>query len=217
MTSGSSVGVVETTSTPAAVIFDLGGVLVELGPLSDMLGDDAPPDEDFWPRWLHSAAVRDFEGGRCTAGEFGRRMVEEFSLSFGPDEMVERFRRWPKGLYEGAHRLVAEVKEQNDGVVIGLLSNSNPIHWQEQHEAEQIQNLFDRPFLSYEMGLIKPDAAVFVEVSRRLDVDPTRILYFDDNQLNVDAARRAGWRAELATGPHACRRVLAELGMVDSV
>lgn len=217
MTSGPSVAVVETTSTLDAVIFDLGGVLVELGPLSDILGDTAPPDEDFWPRWLRSPAVRDFEGGRCSAREFGRRMVAEFSLPFDADEMVERFRCWPRGLYEGAHRLVAEVKERNDGVVIGLLSNSNPIHWQGQHEAELIRNLFDRPFLSHEMGLIKPDAAIFVEVTRRLDADPARILYFDDNQLNVDAARRTGWRAQLARSPHACRRVLAELGMVDSV
>ncbi len=200
--------------SPAAVIFDLGGVIVELGPLSDILGADPLPSEEFWSKWLHSDTVRDFEGGLCSAEEFGDRLVAELELPFDGPEMLRRFCNWPKGLFEGAVDLITELK-QNDGLVVGVLSNSNPLHWYEQTDADIIRSLFDRPYLSYEMHLIKPDTAIYEFVAADLGVEPSQILYFDDNQINVDGARAAGWQAEVTNGPTDCRRHLAAAGFVS--
>lgn len=201
-------------SSPRAVIFDLGGVIVELGPLSELLGPDAPPSQDFWPKWLHSETVRDFESGRCTAEEFGQRLVDDLELPFTAPELLERFRSWPKGLFPGAEDLLTELN-RHDGLVVGALSNSNPLHWHEQQDAEKIRSLFTRPYLSFEMHLIKPDAAIYEFVAADLGLEPNQILYFDDNQINVDGARAAGWCAEVTNGPMDCRPYLAAAGLVS--
>ena len=200
--------------SPAAVIFDLGGVMVELGPLSDILGPDAPPSDEFWTKWLHSDTVREFESGQCSTKEFGDRLVNDFEIPFDGPELVRRFRDWPKGLFPGATTLLTELG-QNDGLVIGVLSNSNPLHWHEQRDADIIRSLFNRPYLSFEMQLIKPDAAIFDFVAADLNLEPGQILYFDDNQINVDGARAAGWSSEVTNGPTDCRRHLASAGLVN--
>ncbi|NNE95632.1 MAG: HAD family phosphatase [Acidimicrobiales bacterium] len=204
-----------TAAKPKAVVFDLGGVIVALGPATDIVGDRFRAEQEFWPRWLMSAAVRDFEGGRTTAAQFGERFVAEFELAMPGDELVERFRSWPQGLFEGAEALLTELA-RNDDLEIAALSNSNPLHWHEQRDAHKIRALFDRAFLSYELGVVKPDRAIFDAVTSALDVRPDEILFFDDNQLNVDGARAAGWTAVLAQGPGPCRAHLASLGLVTS-
>ena len=48
------------------VVFDLGGVLVELGGIDVWLGWTGPgiSEAEMWRQWLSSTTVRDFEGGR---------------------------------------------------------------------------------------------------------------------------------------------------------
>ncbi|MFW2382296.1 MAG: HAD-IA family hydrolase, partial [Acidimicrobiales bacterium] len=155
------------------------------------------------------------EGGRCDAQQFGERFVEEFDLPITGSELIHRFRSWPRGLFDGAQELLTELS-LNQTIVVAALSNSNPVHWHEQQDADVIRSLFERPFLSYELELVKPDRDIFETVARSLDVHPGDILYFDDNQINVDGARDAGWRAEVASSPSACRAHLAPLGLVRS-
>lgn len=195
-----------------AVVFDMGGVLVELGPLTEILGEERLPPEVFWERWLRSPAVRDFERGWCDAEEFGDRLVAELGLSFDGTEMVRRFAAWPKGLFDGAESLVADLP---DDLEIGVLSNTNALHWHEQHQHERVRALFTRTFLSYELGIVKPDAEIFAHVIGDLRCDPRQIVYFDDNQINVDAALAAGIDAALARGPADCRRELLARGVLE--
>lgn len=194
-----------------AVVFDMGGVLVELGPLTEILGDDPLGPDEFWERWLRSPAVRDFERGRCTPADFGDRIVEELGLSFDGTEMIRRFGQWPKGLFEGAQQLVADLPP---GMEVGVLSNTNALHWEGQTGHAAVQALFTRQYLSYELDMVKPDAEIFDHIVADLGCAPGEIVYFDDNQLNVDAAALAGLTSALAKGPADCRGVLVELGVM---
>ena len=47
-----------------AVLFDMGGVIVRLRPIDELLAGDAMTAEEFWPKWLASPAVRAFERGQ---------------------------------------------------------------------------------------------------------------------------------------------------------
>ena len=67
-----------------AVVFDMGGVVVRLASLSEVLrGVDLPRDE-LWDRWILSESVRSFEGGRCSVEEFADLAFKraEMPLSF---------------------------------------------------------------------------------------------------------------------------------------
>lgn len=192
-----------------AVLFDMGGVLVELGPLAELLGD-AMDGEEFWPRWLASPSVRGLESGRCSVDEFAQGLVDELQLRIGPDEVIERFTRFPRGLYPGAVDVVASVP---DDVVTGVLSNTNPLHWDDQADAEAIRGLCQHAFLSYLLGAVKPDREIFDLVANELGIEPGHILFLDDNQINVDGARAAGWSAEVAKGPAEAAAALERYGL----
>lgn len=193
----------EVTSPPPvrAVIFDMGGVLVELGPLTEILGDEGSLSEDeFWSRWLASPTVRSFEMGECDVEAFGHNLVTELELDMSAEEFIRRFAVWPKGLMPGAAELVASLQGR---VELGVLSNTNALHWENQRDAKVVQSLFDRQYLSYAMGLAKPDRAIFDAVAADLGLEPSEILFLDDNQINVDGAQAAGWQAEVTKGVEA--------------
>lgn len=191
------------------VLFDMGGVLVELAPLESVFGLDGAAAEEFWPRWLSSDAVRRFESGKGDIERFGRELVADLDLALTPEETIERFRRFPQGLFPGAVDLVASVA---DDIETGVLSNTNELHWQHQIDAPTVQGLCDRAFLSYQLGLVKPDAAIFEAVVDQLGCAAQSILFVDDNQINVDGARSAGLMAELAKGPSEAAEVLVRYG-----
>ena len=122
--------------TIACVVFDLGGVLVELGGVRDF-GDmiSEPDDSQVWARWLRSRWVRDYERGRCSTEVFARGMVEEFALPDSPSEFIERFRAWPRGLMGGARELVESLSSR---LAVACLSNTNQLHWNHQADAFQL-------------------------------------------------------------------------------
>lgn len=190
----------------------MGGVLVELGPTSDLLGGDELSADDFWGRWLSSETVREFESGKCSVEEFGDRAVADLGLSGSGTDFVERFRTWPKGLFDGAEALIADI---SDEVEVAVLSNTNALHWETQVDHERVQNLFDRTFLSYELGLAKPDTEIFEAVLAQLDIDAPHVVFLDDNQVNVDGARQTGIDAALTKGVDAARAALAERGLLS--
>jgi putative hydrolase of the HAD superfamily len=188
----------------------MGGVLVELGPLDELLGLEMSPEE-FWPAWLSSPSVRRFERGECSTEEFGRGLVDELGLPIPAPEVVDRFLHFPRGLFPGAADLVTSLV---DGVVSAVLTNTNPLHWERQVDAAVIRKLFDRQFLSFELGLVKPDTAIFGRVARELALDPGEILFLDDNQLNVDGALEVGLDAHQVRGVEEARLLLGGLRLL---
>lgn len=195
------------------VLFDLGGVVIELSGVPVWQSWTGEEDEaQVWERWLKSTAVRRFESGRSVADEFAREIVEEFGLAVSPEAFVREFRRWPKGVFAGAAELVADVRRR---VLVGCLSNSNGLHWPRFLGEMGLETAFDHHFSSHELGALKPDREIFDLVARQMGHAPDTILFLDDNQMNVDGAREAGFQAELARGPEGARAALAERGLLD--
>jgi FMN phosphatase YigB (HAD superfamily) len=200
--------------TTQVVLFDLGGVLVRLGGVDhfgQMVGMSNP--EEIWRHWLTSPAVRRFERGGCSSEDFAEEMVRENDLALSSVEFLEIFRSWPKGLLDGAHEMVIGLAEP---LQVACLSNTNALHWNEQQDAEVVQRMFDVAFLSHEIGLVKPDAEIFEHVVEELACQPAEILFFDDNALNVDAARSVGLDAHKVEGVAPTQALLHERGLLQS-
>ena len=82
------------------------------------------------------------------------------------------------------------------GLKAGILSNSGP----GAREAERhwgFEEMTDDIVYSHEVGLAKPDPAVYALTAARLGVDGREIAFLDDVAANVAAARAAGWHAVL--------------------
>jgi putative hydrolase of the HAD superfamily len=191
---------------PEFVLFDLGGVLIELrgvATMAELAGVD--DEQELWRRWLDCRWVRRFERGDCGPDEFARGVVDDWHLSVGPDGFLATFASWPVGPFDGAEDLV---RSTTAVASVGCLSNTNVLHWDDNVEHWPLMDQFGHRFLSHRMREVKPDPAAFTRVTDELGMAPDRILLLDDNQLNVDGARAAGLRAERVIGVEEARRVL---------
>jgi len=196
------------------VLFDLGGVLIELGgvaSLQELAG--IASDEEVWQRWLASPWVRRFEKGECSAVEFSTGVVSEWELAISPERFLEVFGDWPVGPFSGSQELLSEVHQS---VPIGCLSNTNSLHWEHQASQWPMLGTFDAQFLSFELGLVKPDPAIFQAVADQLPVRRDRVLFLDDVALNSDAARSFGFVAEQVRGIEEARQVLTDVGILGT-
>ena len=195
------------------VLFDLGGVLFDFGgvePMKSLSG--IADDEDLWRRWLACRWVRSFERGGCTPEDFAVGVVTDWRLAITPNEFLDAFRSWVKGPLDGADALVRDAQRN---VKVGCLSNTNPVHWEYNHNRWAILDAFDVRLLSFEMGCVKPDRETFDRAAQRLDCLPSRVLFLDDNAINVEGATAAGFRAARTVGVRAARHELASIGIVD--
>jgi glucose-1-phosphatase len=196
------------------VLFDLGGVLIQPGgvaPMRELTGIDS--DEALWTRWLSCQWVRRFEAGGCTPGEFAAGVVDDWELDLEPTAFLREFGGWPEPPYEGALELVAAVQAT---VPAGFLSNMNAFQWEANYETIPLTQAFAYRFLSFELGLVKPDVAVFNAVAARLPVARDRVLFLDDNAVNVEAAEGAGFGARHVRGVDGARAALVAAGVLAS-
>jgi glucose-1-phosphatase len=197
------------------VLFDLGGVLVELHGMNTMLGwlnNKLTPDE-FWSLWLSSPVVRQFESGRATPEEFADQIISDLALPVGKQDFLAAFTSWAAGLYPGALELVRSVPEQ---FTRATLCNTSVLHWSRLMSDFELEPAFHHHFASHITGRLKPDQEAFEHVVEILGCKPSSVFFMDDNRLNVDAAQRSGMHAVRVNGPVEARKALIEAGIVST-
>ena len=195
------------------LVFDLGGVLVE------NLGVDrlrawmptAPAAEEIWRLWLTSPTVRAFESGKLPAAQFAAAVIAELSLPVSPEDFLTDFAGWVKHVYPGALELLRHLSRSYR---LASLSNTNGLHWHRCCHDMQLATVFDYHFLSHETGRLKPDSEAFEQVVQQTGCLPERILFLDDNQLNVDSAAATGMVACKTVGFAEVQAVLRGFGIV---
>lgn len=195
------------------ILFDVGGVLVELTGVDQMMAwtGSRHSVEELWRLWLESPTVRDFESGRIGTDPFSQRLVEEFGLSATPETIIASFDGWIDGPYPEVVPLLDALRGHYH---LGTLSNTNARHWPRFIDEMGMGSLFDCHFPSHETGKLKPDRECFDNVVQKLVIAADRILFLDDNEVNVTAAREAGLRAEQVVGAIEARVRLSEMGLL---
>lgn len=198
---------------PEVILFDLGGVLVELVGVPIMLqwSERRLDDDSLWDAWLHSSSVRAFESGKTKPRQFANELIEEMDLQVSADDFIAAFTFWPRGLFPGAAELLSELR--NKSYAMACLSNSNELHWPRMMGEMGLSNLIDEHYSSHQLGMLKPDAEVFDYVTGQLGCSASAILFMDDNTLNVEAARRAGMNSFRTRGISEVSALLNELGI----
>ena len=93
--------------------------------------------------------------------------------------------------------IINELK--NKGYKVGLLSNLRLMDYK-RYEQQIGKINFDYIFLSYKMKCIKPSNDIYLQVINTLKCDPDNIIFFDDNEKNVNIANQLGINAYQVTG-----------------
>jgi putative hydrolase of the HAD superfamily len=77
---------------------------------------------------------------------------------------------------------------------IGMLSNAGG-NWLEELFAKNDVDVFDDTVLSYEHGIIKPDAGIFNLAAQRLGVQTSECVFIDDHDNHCQGAKKAGMKS----------------------
>ncbi|MEQ1406979.1 HAD-IA family hydrolase [Neorhizobium sp. Rsf11] len=172
-------------------IFDIGGVFVKLDPASRDRAILQAGDTDLSFRYSDApeAIFRDFRLGRSTEPDYVRKLADMFAVS-------------SDRIYEAEHAYVAEgygefidfVRRLRRHHRVVCLSNNQAIHWRYISENLLGRGYFDHEYLSHEMCLEKPDHMIFQEVSRTERCSDKEVIYVDDIEENIIAARKIGWQ-----------------------
>ena len=191
-----------------AVVFDLGGVLIDWDPryLYRKLLDD-------------EAAVEEFLATVCTP-EWNAEQDRGRPFAEGVAELVERHpvhavaitayhERWPEmlgGAVDDTVEVLAELGAA--GVPVYALTNWSAETFGVARERFEFLEWFDGVLVSGEERMIKPDPAIFRLLLDRFGLDPGATFYVDDSEPNVEAAGRLGFDAVRFTTPARLRRDL---------
>ena len=181
----------------AWLIFDFGNVLIEIDPARSIQAFQAlgaPADLNLEADFFH-----DFETGILSAAEFRDALRSQLKWA-ASESSIDR--AWNELLLEVQPRTLAKLHQlRAKGYKLALLSNTNPIHIDEVRRRlgpfgyGEFARCFERIFYSYEMGLRKPDPAIYAAVDRELGItSPAEVLFIDDNAANIASAAAYGWR-----------------------
>ena len=152
------------------------------------------------------ALVFDFETGRISEEEFcsafAGRLTEYSGTEVAPEGLVTRIFAGLR-LEDAMFDAVAAARAA--GLKTGLLSNS----WgTELYPHDRLAALFDVSVISGEVGLRKPEPAIFELTTERLGVPAQRCVFVDDHPGHLSAAAEAGMTTVLHHEP---ARTIAEL------
>lgn len=195
------------------ILFDISGVLVELRGLNAMLRwlDGRVTANELIGIWLASPSVRAFETGRLDAHVFASEIIAEMALPVDSAHFLREFTQWPQGPMKGTFDLLKRIPA---GYTRATLSNTNSLHWPRVTDEMGLGSVFDYHFASHLTGKIKPDREAFLHVTETLNCEPQSVLFLDDTQANVDAARAAGMIAFRVDGVAGAEHALLDAGII---
>jgi putative hydrolase of the HAD superfamily len=139
------------------------------------------------------AELRLLERGELPVDEFERRFAPHLGIA-DHSGLVERLFA---GLGPDAPMMEAMRRAHDAGVKTAVISNS----WGDGiYEGADLNDIFDEIVISGEVGLHKPDPAIFALTCTRLDVEPRECVFVDDLRENCAAAEALGMTAILHRG-----------------
>ncbi|MBX6321088.1 MAG: HAD family phosphatase [Rhodospirillaceae bacterium] len=201
---------------PQAVVFDLGGVLIDWDPrhlYRKLLPDDPARMEWFLSTICTDAWNEEQDAGRPFADAVAllcRRHPEHADLIRAYDE------RWPEML-NGAHAetvAILEALRRRGRPPLYALTNWSAEKFPVALERFAFLRWFDGIVVSGELGLRKPDPRLFRHLLERFGLQPETTFFVDDSRRNVEAARALGLDAVLFTTAQALRSELARRGLL---
>ncbi|MCQ2376284.1 MAG: HAD hydrolase-like protein [Salinivirgaceae bacterium] len=190
------------------VIFDFGGVILNINPqvtryqFAQLLGTDCAAQVEK-SQWLVALERGEIEWGEVVAN------IQQIAPK--PVSELEIRNAWNAMLLNYEPERIKKLKQMRRYCRLVLLSNTNEVHYQcfadrlkEQYNIT-FSDLFDDVYLSHQMHLIKPDAAIFEQVlenekkkySPKLkkansEFSPQRVLFVEDTAVNAQAAAQFG-------------------------
>lgn len=181
-----------------AVIFDMGGVLVDLDiedckkTFKELLGYN---DIDTIIDACHQKGIYgDLEEGKLSADEFRSIVLAGSRPGASPEQVDEAMSHI---LVDIAPYKSAMLKRLSEKYELYMLSNNNPIclpysRKMFEEAGVPLENIFRKCFFSFEMKALKPSETFYKEVINQIGLPAEQMLFIDDSMKNVEGSVAAG-------------------------
>ena len=179
------------------ILFDLGNVILPFNhfQIAERLSQFSRRREFQDPKKIFSylfdlqeGAINGFDLGKVSPREFFQAIKERLDLSVSFDEFVPI---WCNIFVEDREvtQIILSLKRKWR---LGLLSNTDPLHFNYIFSEFPVMRAFDKWILSYEVGFKKPDIQIFQKAMEWASVKTEKILYIDDTKEYVKVAASLG-------------------------
>lgn len=208
-----------TSSPPAidAVVFDLGGVLLDWNPRYLYRGLFA--QEADMERFLTEVCTPDWHvandlGGRPVRDNCGELAVEHPDQTEAIMAWGERSEEMIGGAIEGTVAILAQLRAV--GMPCYALTNMEAETFPLRRERFAFMRWFDGAVVSSQEGMVKPDPEIFRRLLARFDLRAQSTAFIDDAQRNVDAALALGLQSVRFISPEQLREWLVARGALQA-
>jgi 2-haloacid dehalogenase len=195
------------------IVFDIGKVLIHYDP--NLPYSRLIPDETERKWFFDNVCTHDWnieqDRGRTWA-EAEALLIEAHPTR---EEHIRAFRKhW--------HEMVSHAYDDSVAIMEGLIADGKDVTMLTNFASDTFREAQVRfPFLtkprgvtvSGDIGLIKPDIAIYETHARSFGLNPETTIFIDDSAPNVEGAKAAGWDAVLFTGADKLRADLAARGV----
>jgi len=177
------------------IIFDFGGVILDIDPERSRKSFIKLVGEEKTDKVFSSGLLSEFEKGKITAASF-RSEVEELTSVIINEEAFNR--AWNAMLIDYKPKRIERIQWLGKTHKLIMLSNTNELHYAffsnklKKEYGVSFFDLFQNVYLSYELGLLKPDLEIYRQVLIEQNLNPERTLFIEDTKENALAANKLG-------------------------
>ncbi len=182
-----------------AIIFDLGGVILNIDYELPVKAFKKLGIDDFSSHFSQKSQTKlldQYETGEISSEDFLDAVHEHVKPGTTDLDIINA---WNSILLDLPEERIFTLEKASENHRIFLLSNTNDIHIQEfnaylldEHNLPSLEPFFEQLYLSYELGLRKPDARIFEYVLQDADLEPANTLFIDDSIQHIQAASELG-------------------------
>jgi 2-haloacid dehalogenase len=198
-----------------AVVFDIGNVLVEWHPekLYGRLIPDPAARAAFFAESGVEAMNLEVDRGAPFPGHI------EAHAERNPRH-AEMIRAWARHWHEMFHPAIPGTVTllralRRRGVPVHALSNFGAESFERARQLYPFLDEFDIPVISGRERTIKPEPRIYAILEERTGLAGDALLFADDREENIAAARARGWHGHLFRDPDGLARELRAHGLID--
>ena len=195
-----------------AIIFDLGNVLLafdETRAIDRLAARTGKTRQQILEYARTTPHVTELALGKLSKLRFFHTVAKDL----GFDGTYEEFALLWSDIFTPIEPMVALAKSLQNRLPRLILSNTNAIHMDYVFEHYPFLQDFDAHVLSHEVGLLKPDPAIYRQALGKYGLTAGRTVFLDDIAANAEAARQVGMQAIHFQNPDQARAELTKLGV----
>lgn len=202
------------TAQVDAVVFDVGGVLLDWSPR--YLYESLIPEPETRQRFLAEVCTPEWNATQ-DAGRSWAEAIADLTGRFPEQgDLIEAFyTRWEEmisGPFEATVAVLSELRER--GVPTYALTNFSAEKWEVVLDRWEFLRGFVGTVVSGREGVVKPDPKIYRILLDRYGLEPARTFFTDDVAANIEGAGAAGIRAERFVDAEALRAHLSAFGVL---